>query len=741
MEYKTLQDKYTKCCQLVTDQRLGDAFTLLQELIAESHNNDLNIQLEKHRETYQNILHYSFGEIEDPEKKTVYYRLLRNILDLADETREFIIISNYLRSYSYLIKDVPGILTLETEQAKQFIESLALKNEVDPIDTEISAANQINRTERQKLVLRLFHHLWLTNKYHDTEKELVMQIFQSQTIPWWEKCLVVSAIILSLQRYFEESKLLLLAEAYKQNEPQVSHRALIGLMISLYQYNQRIFLYPKTRELIEQLSFIPNIQKQAELIIIQFIKAKDTEKIAQKFRDEIIPEMAKIQSRISDKLDLKNLIQDPLSEEKNPDWEHVFHDSPNLLNKLEELSMLQMDGSDVFMSTFSMLKHFDFFEQISNWFLPFHQKDTELMDALYDNTGEFDAEGFISNMERSSILCNSDKYSFCYNIKYMPVKERSMMVEMFNMEIKAMDEIAHDDEMLNKPTRERVIFTQSIQDFYRFNKLYKNKSEFYDIFDTRADFHNTSFFRWLITDESIIRNIGEFYFEKEHYQDAIDIFNRIDNLPQNCELWQKIAYSWQQLGDYQKALEYYLRADLTDIRKPWNIKKIALCYRRLGNHSKALEYYLEAEKMEPENLQVQANLAHTHLDLKDYENALKKYFKVEYMAPDNRKIQRPIAWCSFMLEKHETAKKYLEKITETEGNQHDLLNLGHVEWCLGNKKAAIEKYRKSIEKSGNNREWFTDEFMADSEILIRNGIDPMDISLMRDFILINVSST
>jgi tetratricopeptide (TPR) repeat protein len=321
-------------------------------------------------------------------------------------------------------------------------------------------------------------------------------------------------------------------------------------------------------------------------------------------------------------------------------------------------------------------------------------------------------------------------------MQHIPKEQRSMMVEMFNMEVDAMDELAKDDDALNKPTRERVIFTQYIQDLYRFNKLYRNKHEFYDIFSTRTDFHNAPFFRWFIKDDETARNIGEFYFEKEHFRDAIDIFIQLDTQSSNFELWQKIAYGWQKLGNYEKALEYYLKADLADTRKTWNIKKIALCYRRLGNYTKALDYYLDAEKMEPDDLQLQANIAHTYLDLKDYDNALKKYFKVEYLAPANQKIQRPIAWCSFMLEKLDTAKKYFEKILQTEGNQNDLLNLGHIEWCLGNKKQAILRYKESLEKSGNNTIWFTEEFMADGEILIRYGINAIDIPLMRDFVLL-----
>ena len=41
------------------------------------------------------------------------------------------------------------------------------------------------------------------------------------------------------------------------------------------------------------------------------------------------------------------------------------------MNKLQEFTDLQMEGSDVLMGTFSMLKHFDFFRDEENWFLPF----------------------------------------------------------------------------------------------------------------------------------------------------------------------------------------------------------------------------------------------------------------------------------------------------------------------------------------------------------------------------------
>ncbi|HEX3008127.1 MAG TPA: tetratricopeptide repeat protein, partial [Bacteroidales bacterium] len=453
---------------------------------------------------------------------------------------------------------------------------------------------------------------------------------------------------------------------------------------------------------------------------------------------EILPEMSKIQKRIYDKMDMKDLIPDALQEDKNPDWENVFQDSPGLMDKLEEMSMLQMEGSDVFMSTFAMLKQFPFFHEIENWFRPFHKDDPEIETMLGSDDDASDITSLTESIEKSSIMCNSDKFSFCINLKHVPQRERKMMVEMFSMEAKAMEEIADDDKLLRKPNFERVVFSQYIQDLYRFNKLYFFRDQFYDIFGTEADFHNASFFTWLINNVTTTRNIGEFYFEKGYYEDAIDVFKKIDTLPENIELWQKIAFSYQKLGNFGNALPYYLKSDLADIKKPWNTKKIALCYNRLGNYQKAIEYYQQAEKMEPENIQIQANLAHNYFDMKDYENALKIYFKVEYLSPANVKILRPIAWCSFMLGKPENAKKYYEKIDETERTKYDLLNLAHAEWCTGNKQKAIENYKLSVAKANMDLTWFADELNADSEMLINYGIDPVNIPLMRDYIQIAV---
>ncbi len=58
--------------------------------------------------------------------------------------------------------------------------------------------------------------------------------------------------------------------------------------------------------------------------------------------------------------------------EKIPTGQQMFSDSEEIFKTMEELTNLQMEGADVYMSAFANLKNFEFFRDIQNWFVPFH---------------------------------------------------------------------------------------------------------------------------------------------------------------------------------------------------------------------------------------------------------------------------------------------------------------------------------------------------------------------------------
>ncbi len=734
MNYNELQQHHNRVFEYIEGNRIKDAFDVLDELVQNCHNKDLVNQLGNHKETYRNILKYSFELEEDPEKKKVYARLLKEILELADDIREDIIFHQQLLTY-YRFKG--KYLTVIASESKDLADSLSFKKEIELIlDSEkkdLDDKTSFDQNYRNSLV-NIFKLIWLTDKFGEVEIKLVRQINHSKIIPWYDKSILVSALTLSLFRHFDVNKVHLLFEFFNGEENQVWQRALIGIFLGLYRHDQRLNLYPEIVQRLKVAKGNKKLEKNIEAIVIQFLKARETEKVTKKIREEIFPEMMRIKSTLEEKLDLEDLLSMKNIEEKNPEWETVFKDTPDLYSKLEEFSMLQMEGSDVFLSAFAMLKRFDFFNETSNWFLPFHKDNENISEALKDEQKDFDANLFVEGLERSSFLCNSDKYSFCLNVRHMPSLQKSMMMELFNMELKAMNELSDSDEMIDTTIKDKTVYTQYLQDLYRFFKLHPLKNEFYDVFEMEFDFKESNLFTLLIEDEKILRNIGEFYFEKNYYDRAVKIFEQMCCHQDNAELFEKTAFSYQKMGMFEKALEYYHKAELFDKNKAWVYKKIAYCSRKLKDYEKSLKYYLEAEKLQPDNLYIQAYLGHTYLDMENYKTALKYYFKVEYLEPDNHKVHRPIAWCSFVLGKFDNARKYFEKVISKEGNKNDYMNLGHVEWCTGKKKDAIERYKKSLERSEMDFEWFGKVMKEDSKYLVMHKINEFDIPLMVDYL-------
>jgi tetratricopeptide (TPR) repeat protein len=336
-------------------------------------------------------------------------------------------------------------------------------------------------------------------------------------------------------------------------------------------------------------------------------------------------------------------------------------------------------------------------------------------------------------LDRAPVLCNSDKYSFCFSIQSLPKENREFMIQGIHAEMDQLKELEEDEELTQPGRKAEFISNQYIQDLYRFYKLFPRKTDFEDIFNWRFDFYNKIALGDILREDvKVLRNIAEYYFAKNHFEEATEVFGYLLEQEKNGELYQKIAYCYQKLGDFEKALDGYLKAELYDINRLWNLKKIALCYRNLKHPDKALEYYKAAEKIDSESLNTQLNIGHCLLELSEYDEALKCYFKVEYLAPGNKKVWRPIAWCSFLTGKKEQAEKYFQQLVEDEPGKHDYMNMGHVQWSLGNRKSALDYYKKSISKDGFSEAEFLNVFEEDLPYLLSQGIESEDVPIMLD---------
>ncbi len=732
MTLSEAKKNYNKVCNLVINKNIIESLESLKKLIEESGHGSFFDALEKNSETYKNILQHSFTNIKDPEKEYIYNHLRNAVLELADISMQKIYenksgVDFYRKKQAY---NSPHS-TIKEEITEKIDKKLLNKEWAGIIDEE---ARKGGAEDHNLLVDELFEMLWLTDQYQEKDNELVNGIIITDALSWYEKCIMVSALTLSIQRFFHADKLNLLIGFYENGEHHVWQRALVGIVLVIYQYDKRLSLHKSLLTRLEALTDREDFEKNVELVIFQLIRAKETGRINKKLKDEILPEIQKLRPRIEEKLNMDNIIADTAGDDKNPEWESFFEDSPELFQKLEEFSKLQMEGSDVFMGAFSMLKRFSFFEKVQHWFLPFYPGNEISQNISGDKEGLQGTGVFVEALAKAPFLCNSDKYSFCLNVQQMPETQKSQMTELFKMEMDGMNELASEDEKIAPHLKDKYIIAQYIQDMYRFHKVFSLKNEFYSIFETNIDVYNAQNIMMLIKNSKVMRNIGEFYFEKQFFDEAINVFlDIIDKEKDNKEVIEKVAYCYQQKYEYPKALEYYLQVELIEANKPWIIKKIAFCYRKIGDINKSLEYYSEAAKLEPDNLYVQAYIGHNYLDQGEYEKALKHYYKVEYQAPDNTRILRPIGWCSFVLGKFDNAKKYFNKLlSEKIHNKYDYMNLAHVEWCTGDADNAIQHYLQSIHQKDNDFSQFRKDYLDDAVHLIQYGIDQLDVDLMLD---------
>jgi tetratricopeptide (TPR) repeat protein len=680
------------------------------------------------------MLQYTVEGTQDPERQKVYQKLIVSVFELADKIYDAIRQKKspsleFEKKRTFEMSEITNV-----KESVQDLEDYYVQNELLSIAEEnnVKSESKIEEAKiHQQNVVQLFYRFWLLNQHKVPDQELFLQLVNSEQIETSYKSILVTAVTLSLQRYFDEAKFNMLFDAFEHSDSEINQRALVGLLISLYKYDGRLAFYPAITSRLKLLNETSGFKQNLERVIVQFIRSRETEKIQQKIKDEIIPEMIRISPNLKNKINLQELMDENTGDDKNPEWEEIFKDSPGLMDKMEEFSELQMEGADVFLGSFSMLKSFPFFNKIHNWFMPFFPENPEV--DLLLNKNDKSSIRFMEAINMAPILCNSDKYSFCFSIKNLPAENREFMAEGMNAEMNQFKELQNDEELTDPGKKSGFISNQVIQDLYRFYKLHPRKTDFEDVFDWRFDFHNKNVLGELLKeDDKIVRNIAEYYFKKNYFEEAIEIFRYMLSIEKNGELYQKLGYCYQKSGDFEEALNAYKKAELFDLNLLWNFKKIALCYRNLKEPQKALDYYLMAENLDEEDLNTELNIGHCYLELEQFEEALKYYFKVEYLAPNNKKVWRPIGWCSFVTGKKQQALKYFKKLIDDEPSKHDLMNMGHVQWSLGKRKEALEFYKKSIAKTDFTEQEFFEIFEEDLHFLINQGVEKEDVPIMLD---------
>lgn len=727
MEKRDIAYHVAQLQHLVYSEQIKEALDYLLKMAYYYGQPSYRDQIETITSNYLNLLKYTFEGYHDPKRRDILNQISASLLSMSEE------IEHHAKSTQNLFeRGERNLVNFEfgddPEKALVRIDQLLFSAEMLKLADETGA----NPSEGTSLV-PLFSYIWLTDKITEPLEDRLRKIVHSNAIEWWDKSLIVSTLTLSLIRYLDPLKFELLIEFYEAKERQVSERALVGLVIAMIHFGKRLSYYQSISQSIQSLSQVDEVRSEIEAIILQLLLAQETKKITDEFEKEILPEMKKMIPKIEDKLQLGGVTEED-DEEKNPGWKEIIDEVPGLFERIEKFTKMQMEGADVFMGTFSMLKNFPFFQRISNWLVPYYPSHPELK-----NLSEAPPElsRLLDSLQHAFYICNSDKYSFVLNFLNLPEQQQSMIVGHFESELDQMKELASEEMLLNQNGSSGPIYIQYIQDLYRFFKLFPAKNEFQDFFQEKIMIGNLYFYKEWFDNKRFMEKLASFYFDNQHYQEAIELYQFMAlHSPPTPDYFEKTGFAYQKLGKYAEAVEYYKKAELFDGDRHWVIKKLGQCYMKLGDWQRAKRYLLDAVRIKSDDMNTYLQIGQCSLNLKEYDDALEYFGKVRYYQPDNLKALRPVAYCHFIVGKLEEADQlYTRILEETDPTAYDLLNAGHVKWCNRQNKEAIELYRTAFNHPQFSKELLMDAFHEDAIFLEKNGVERDQITLMLDYIL------
>lgn len=720
--------------KLLNKNRLKEALAQMISFAAPTSDWKLKNDIEALWTAYDLMLQYTLKGMNDPNKGELYKKMIRTAFELTDRiyiatqaTKEYGMYYDTMRTHvvapPHSFAELQLLLEAYTEDMGT---APLLYTNVEKRNEEMDAM----RKSHTVAIDELFDKIWVSINWSEAEAAEARTLFNSLLIQINDLSIMVSAVTLSLLHVFDIRKFMFLLNAYNHPDPMINQRAIVGIALSCYYHDERILLYPDAascmKELNEDSDFIKNLY-DVQIQLLQ--SARETRKIDKKMREEIIPEMMKNPKLRNPRLGT----DDPEdAEDQNPEWEEWI-DNSGIGDKLRELGELQMSGADVYMSTFSQLKSFPFFRKIPHWFYPFDPQHPEIA-HLSISPNEQDMT-ILSMLMGSEVFCNSDKYSFCFTLKQMPEEQRQLMKLQLGSQIEVTEELKERfKEMAHQKVRAEFVSRQYIQDLYRFFKLWIRRYEMHDIFEDSLDLWNRQTTLNALKHKDYINKLADYLIAHDDLDEACKLYDySIETYNQkNAELWQKAGYIYQRIGSYERAIDYYLQADLLLPDNAWNNRHLAQCYRKEEDYEKAIEYYKKVEQVQPDNLYLAQQIGLCLMELKRYDEALAYFFKVDYLDKKPQNARRAIGWCYFITGKHQEAKKYYDLlIAEPKPTMEDWMNAGHVYYILGEVQKSIEYYRKAQELCGSHSE-FVRLYIIDKWDLLRQGINEADLYILPD---------
>lgn len=711
MDFNTRYKRYKETEQYLDNHLLGKALSRMKEDMEYAPDWDNSNEWMELNEAFTYMLDYMKRGMEDKHRSVLFKQLLLRAYLLNDK----LLHTFRLQSMGYTFQVIKNSLKLENFPSDMVsLSTLMVKwgnimkgVEASPLDDPSGDTNIIRKYE--DFYIRLFNAVYTSLHWTKDDLDAALRVIDNPDVYKYDIQLLESAVTLNLGSYYDENKLrFLIAIVQKVHDYAIQARAIVGIVICCYRHASKLSLNSDltavlTKDLLDNPVYLEGVRLlQKELLI-----CKQTDTATKKMDEEIIPAMMKSTYFRPTKFGFQNVDDYMNPKDSDPTGEKE-NERKNIEKKLREINDMHLNGLDVYMTTFSHLKHFPFFNQMANWFYPFNPYHYTVKGIYFTEGKKVDV---ISSILKGITFCDSDKYSFSMLLGTIGTMERKMIESQINqgLEGQNLDELLQQHRGLQFMLEIRSY----LQDLYRFYKLYpgNGKDILFNPFTTDVNFLHNPVLSKIIADEDSLVAIAESIYKVDSYDDALVYLQRLEKLgSKDASVYQREGYCYQVLHKYQEAVESYLKADLIKPGEMWTYRQLGYCYRHLRDYNKALDIYLKIEESDPDNKFVLLRTGECLLQEKRYSEAQQRFFKVEYNEPKYLPALRAIAWCAFLSGDLERAKKYYGKIldlikqqTNNQLNEDwavDYLNAGHTAVAEKDISRAIVLYKHYATCSG-----------------------------------------
>lgn len=729
---------------LITNHRLHDAFALIKNTAEGAMQWEITDEISRIEQSYAYMLRYLTDGTDDPDRN----RLLDDIIARSNKVVDSLIhrlgqTDTPSLYYSTLRYETRAGMTVAQCIAK-FTEAAKMVDSVANLFATAKTTDETTYAETfRKAEIELFNRVWTSFPLNGDDAKVLVDIITSAATTRVTAIRLTSALSLALTEMFDERAFEALIDIYSHYAVidtkvanEISTSALIGLLIALFKYNGRT-LSTSLSYRIGALSEIPIWASDVKSAFTEIARSRDTERINRTIHEAIIPGMMALRPEIEKKMRDPNFRPESLENlQDNPEWDELLSKS-GISDKLRELSEMQMDGSDVFMSTFSHLKNFSFFSDVIGWFTPFDHSVREVEQAVTSNP---ELGNVCATIEAMPFLCDSDKYSMMLSVDMIPKAQRDMILSQANNENRHFEDLRNELVGITRADQRRFAIRNHMRNLYRFLNLFRRKGEFYNVFTHGANMLTVPALKSVLEDVDFLNVIGEFYFKRGYYTDAIEAFGILDNLGEfSATLYQKMGYAYERNGDLDAAMRYYEQADLLDSSSKWTKMRLATVYRAKGLNDDAIRILLKTAETNPDDIEIIMMLGYTYVRVGNYREALKRFYQAEFIDEQSHRTLRPIAWSLFMTGDFDKAAEYYERIIFDQPTGEDYLNMGHTALARSMFKDAVYYYKLYILADGNSKESFFEALKNDREHLDTAGIDSSTISLIADAMLYDLA--